>query len=343
MNILSLFDGMSCGQIALERAGIDIDYYFSSEIDKYAIKITQKNYPNTIQLGNVIHWKDWNLPKIDLLMGGSPCQGFSIAGKRLNWDDPRSRLFFKYVDCLRWYKPKGFIFENVARMRKDVQDAISYELGVEPIRINSNLVSAQNRDRFYWTNIPDILQPEDKNIYLQDILEYGHVDKMKSYCIDASYFKGGNLKRYFENASRQLVFDKPIRVAHFGKGNQGQRVYATNAKSVSLNSVGGGWGAKTGLYAFTYSKKRGFSKLLEKSHPLQATDYKSGSKLNRNQNQTSIVDINDLVYRKLTPIECERLQTVEDNYTEGISNTQRYKMLGNGFTVDVIVHILNNI
>ena len=171
INVLSCFDGMSCGQIALERAGISIDKYFSSEIDKWPIKITQKNYPDTIQLGDVINWQDWHLPKIDLLFGGSPCQGFSIAGKRLNWDDPRSRLFFKYVDCLRWYKPTWFIFENVARMRKDVRDAISYELGVEPIRINSNLVSAQNRDRLYWTNIPDISQPKDKNLYWNSIHE----------------------------------------------------------------------------------------------------------------------------------------------------------------------------
>ena len=341
MNVLSLFDGMSCGQIVLERAGISVKKYFASEIDKWAIRITQKNYPDTIQLGDVINWQNWNLPKLDLLLGGSPCQGFSIAGKRLNWDDPRSLLFFRYVDCLRWYKPKRFVFENVARMKKEVQDAISYELGVEPVRINSNLVSAQNRDRLYWTNIPNITQPKDKKIYLQDILEYGHVDKMKSYCIDANYFKGGNLKRCFERASRQLVFDKPVRIAHFGKGNQGQRVYSLKGKSVTLSGEGGGWGAKIGLYPFTYSKKRGFGKFLGKAHSLQASDYKSGSKLNRNQDQTSIVDIENLVYRKLTPVECERLQTVPDNYTEEVSNSQRYKMLGNGWTVDVVAHILS--
>jgi site-specific DNA-cytosine methylase len=302
MNVLSDFDGMSCGQIALERAGIEVSNYFASEVDKWAIKITQKNYPDTIQLGDVIAWQNWHLPKLDLLLGGSPCQGFSIAGKRLNWDDPRSQLFFRFVDCLRWFKPEYFLFENVARMRKDVQDAISLELGVEPIKINSVLVSAQNRERLYWTNIPDVIQPEDKGIILDDILGSGHTDRLKSYTIDANYFKGGNPKRYFEKGSRQLVF--------------------------------------------SYGKKKGFTRKLDKAHALQASDYKSGSKSPTvptcaGGNTDPKVAVDEFYYRNLTPVECERLQTVPDNYTEGVSNTQRYKMIGNGWTVDIIAHILS--
>ena len=157
MNVLSLFDGMSCGQIALNKADINIDNYYASEIDEYAIKVTQKNYPNTIQLGSVVDVKGTDLPKIDLLIGGSPCQGFSFAGKQLNFEDERSKLFFEYVRILKETKPKYFLLENV-RMKKEYQDVISSALGVEPILINSNLVSAQERKRLYWTNISNITQ-----------------------------------------------------------------------------------------------------------------------------------------------------------------------------------------
>ena len=335
MNVLSLFDGMSCGQIALERAEIPVENYFASEIDKWAIKITQKNYPNTVQLGNVSQWQDWHLPKIDLLLGGSPCQGFSIAGKRLDWDDPRSMLFFKYVDCLKWYKPTWFIFENVARMKKEVQDAISLELGVEPVRINSSLVSAQNRDRLYWTNIPNIEQPEDKQIYLKDIIEYGYVDKMKSYCIDANYYKGGNPKRYFEKASRQLVFD--VGILQRAKGNNLGGIRGYDGKSPSLSSSQ--WQDNNFLCAFE-------NELRDKSKTVRVGGRNSppGSKQEWDNIFKSPKDLpKNLKYRKLLPIECERLQTVPDNYTKEVSNSQRYKMLGNGWTVDVIVHILDHI
>ena len=170
INVLSLFDGMSCGQIALERAGIAVDNYYASEIDKYAIQITQKNYPGTVQLGNVTSWRDWNLPDNDLIIGGSPCQGFSFAGKQLNFEDPRSKLFFEFVDVLKKVNPKYFLLENV-KMKREYQDIISEYLGVEPVEINSSLVSAQNRVRLYWTNIPNVTQPEDKGINLTDILE----------------------------------------------------------------------------------------------------------------------------------------------------------------------------
>jgi len=163
MNVLSVFDGMSCGQIALNKLNIKYDKYYASEIDKYAIQQTKKNYPNTIHLGNVTKIKGSDLPQIDLLMGGSPCQGFSFAGKQLNFDDPRSALFFEFVRLLKETNPKYFLLENV-RMKKEYQDVITEHLSVEPIMINSALVSAQNRVRLYWTNIPNITQPEDKGI-----------------------------------------------------------------------------------------------------------------------------------------------------------------------------------
>ena len=169
-NVLNLFDGISCGRVALDRIGISYENYYASEIDKYAIQIAQSNFPDTIQLGDVKNWREWNLPQIDLLMGGSPCQGFSITGKQLNFEDPRSKLFFEFVDILNYYKPKYFLLENV-RMKQEYQDIISDYLGVQPIKINSSLVSAQNRNRLYWTNIPNISQPLDKDIILKDVLE----------------------------------------------------------------------------------------------------------------------------------------------------------------------------
>lgn len=307
INVLSLFDGMSCGQIALNKIGIKIDKYYASEIDKHAITVTQHNYPNTIQLGDITKWREWDIDwsTIDLVQGGSPCQGFSNAGKGLNFDDPRSKLFFVFVDILNHVKkhnPKvKFLLENV-RMKQEWQDIISEYLGVEPIKINSALVSAQNRNRLYWTNIKGIQQPEDKNIFLKDILlpeTYTEFDK--AYALTASY-NGAVLWNSIERSQRTMVWTKPIRVGQFGKGGQGQRVYSIDGKSVTLSAQGGGWGAKTGLY--------------------QIKDYA----------------------RKLEPIECERLQNVPDDYTVVVnSKTQRRKMLGNGWTVDVIAHIYKNL
>lgn len=171
-NVLSLFDGLSCGQIALNRVGIEYGNYFASEIDKYAIQVTQTNYPNTIQLGDVTKVKASDLPKIDLLIGGSPCQGFSFAGKGLNFEDPRSKLFFEFVRLKNETQPKYFLLENVV-MKKEHEKVISEFLGVEPILINSNLVSAQNRKRLYWTNIPGLKQPVDKEIGWGEIREHG--------------------------------------------------------------------------------------------------------------------------------------------------------------------------
>lgn len=173
MNILSLFDGISCGMIALERADIKVDKYYSSEIDEHAIKVSRNNYPDIIHLGDINNWRDWKIgwQGIDLLIGGSPCQGFSFAGKQLNFNDDRSKLFFVYVDILNYIKSKNpnikFLLENV-KMKSEYQDVISYCLGVKPIRINSNLVSAANRDRLYWMNF-EVKTPEDRGITFDDI------------------------------------------------------------------------------------------------------------------------------------------------------------------------------
>lgn len=169
MKVLSLFDGISCGHVAFERAGFKVDKYFASEIDKYAIQIAQKNYPDTTQIGDVTQVKGSKFKGMDIMIGGSPCQGFSFAGKQLNFIDPRSRLFFEFVRLLEEVQPKYFLLENV-KMKKEYQDIITRYLGVEPIEINSALVSAQNRKRLYWTNIPNIKQPEDKGIFLKDIV-----------------------------------------------------------------------------------------------------------------------------------------------------------------------------
>ena len=189
VNVLSLFDGISCGQQALERLGVEVGKYYASEIDKYAISITQKNYPDTIQLGDVAKWHEWDIDwgKIDLIIGGSPCQGFSMAGKQLAFDDPRSALFFVFVDIrnhIQKFNPDvKFLLENV-RMKKEHLAVITEYMGVEPVMINSALVSAQNRVRFYWANW-EITQPEDRGILLKDILETGvDADRDKSYCID---------------------------------------------------------------------------------------------------------------------------------------------------------------
>jgi site-specific DNA-cytosine methylase len=303
MNVLSCFDGISCGRIALERAGVQIDNYYSSEIDKYAIQVSKKNYPHIIQLGDITAWETWDLPFINLLIGGSPCQGFSIAGAGLNFDDPRSKLFFTFVDILNHYRkinPKLlFLLENV-KMKKEWRDIISSYLEVEPIEINSTLVSAQNRERLYWTNIPGITQPIDKHIILSNIIETGISDREKSYCIDANYFKGGNPKSYFDKGRRQLIFEN---------------------EPIILHNVYGG---------FKERKPRVF---IEKAPTIRTAA--GGGHI------PSVVTRSEVFYRKLTPIECERLQTLPDNYTEGISNTQRYKCLGNGWTVDVISHLFS--
>lgn len=348
MNVLSVFDGMSCGQIALERAGIKVDNYFASEIDKYAIQVTQKNYPDTTQLGDINNWKSWKLPKIDMLIGGSPCQGFSFAGKGLNFDDPRSKLFFVYVKILKHLKKKNpdliFLLENV-RMKKEHQAVISEYLGVEPIMIDSALVSAQSRKRLYWTNIKGIELPKDKGIYLRDILEDGYVDRNQWDMIpvhinklNGVVFKGGLEKGRRLNDGKK--FSRNYR--------EGYRLYSANGKASSLSAQPkGGPGGYTGLYDTNSCIQIGEAEGI-KGHGYNRRVYSKNGKsptLNAHSggNHESKVALDLTHYRKLTPLECERLQTVPDGYTSSVSNTQRYKMLGNGWTVNVITHIFGYI
>ena len=324
MNVLSLFDGMSCGQQALERIGIPIHSYHACEIDKYAMTVTQKNYPNTIQHGDVnttdFTTSEWQ--GIDLLLGGSPCQSFSYAGKGLAFDDPRGQLFFRFVEVLQQVKPKFFLLENV-KMKQEYVDIISEHLGVEPIQINSSLVSAQNRKRLYWTNIPNVTQPADKGIQLKDVLECGCVDREKSYCLDANYWKGGNLKTYFEKSRRQLVFDCSAGAITGRRVDENniRKDYQLELPITQCLEVNGKQKTRS---LSTITKDAIVSPLPKGRYPNAYGEHKHS-------------------WRKLTPLECERLQTVKDNYTEGVSNSQRYKMIGNGWTIDVIAHILKNI
>jgi DNA-cytosine methyltransferase len=298
MRVLSLFDGISAGLVALKRIGIEVSEYHAYEIDPHAITISQKNHPEIIRHGSVVGADFTQFQGFDLIVAGSPCQGFSFAGHQLNFDDPRSALFFEFVRAIKEAQPKYFLLENV-KMKKEYSDVISKCLGVGFVEINSALVSAQNRKRLYWTNLGKIEQPEDKGIYLKDIIESGLVDRDKSYCIDANYFKGGSLKNYLEKCRRQLVFN----YSSSGRGN-GKVEDRTNEAL--------------------------------KAATLTATGYS-------NRSLTGVIDYPSLEIRKLTPIECERLQNFEDDYTEGISNSQRYKCLGNSWTVDVICHILKDL
>jgi DNA (cytosine-5)-methyltransferase 3A len=338
MNVLSLFDGMSCGQIALNRAGIPYEKYYASEIDKHAIKVTQHNYPDTIQLGSVIDIKGTDLPKIDLLIGGSPCQGFSFAGKQLNFDDPRSKLFFEFVRLLKECKPKYFLLENV-KMKKEYQDVITEHLGVEPIEINSNLLSAQNRKRLYWTNIPGVTIPNDKGILLKDIV---HENESINTALS------GNYAEWFEILSEYIVpFDKTLQIldkevqrgkaGYFRKDSQANRVYYIHDKAITLTGEAGGGAAKMGQYLFGCITP---DRVEKRQNGQRFNDGKKFYTLTAQDKHGVLIEG---YIRKLTPIECERLQTVPDNYSAIVSNTQRYKMLGNGWTVDVIVHIFKGL
>ena len=320
MNVLSYFDGMSCGQIALSEMGFKVDNYFAAEIDKYAIEQTKHNFKDTIHIGSVVDVKIENLPKIDLFIGGSPCQGFSFAGKQLNFNDPRSKLFFEYANTLKKLRDKNseilFLLENV-NMKKEHLRIISECLGVFPVRINSSLVSAQIRDRWYWTNIKtkkiglfgdvysDIPPPKDRNIVLADIIESGFVDREKSYCLDANYFKGSNIEQYLKKARRQLVFS--IKEQRTDEAKKIRRETGSNPFRAKEQVV----------------REDGKVACLQTSLTNDHTIY------------------DGLTFRKLTVKECSRLQNIPDWYEWIVSNTQAYKMLGNGWTVDVIKHIFS--
>ncbi len=396
IRVLSLFDGISCARVALDRLGYEVEYY-ASEVDKYAIAVSQRNWPDAVQLGDVRGITADMFPDgIDLLIGGSPCQDLSIAkAGRKGLDGERSGLFWEYVRIWRELKPRYFVLENVNSMPKDAKRIISETFGVEPIMINAALVSAQNRKRLFWTNIcADVLGnqtmplPEDRGILLRDILESGEGITGKSYTgaaqigrhlvdgkrkdivgapteqrvelradgkancvstvtkdslvaekshpVEASYHKAAtseagvkysletgqrtlvvdnesksyaipstyykeNLKSLKQRKKKGLMVTEPVRIGEIGSSAQGYRVYSEDGKSVTLPALSGGQGSNTGLYQM-------------------------------GENYT---------IRKLTPVECERLQSLPDGYTEGISNTQRYKCLGNAFNVEVVRHILS--
>ena len=207
INVLSLFDGISCGQVALNNAGVKVNNYFASEIDKHAIKVTQSNYPNTKQIGDVAKVKANDLPNIDLLMGGSPCQGFSFSGKQLNFEDPRSKLFFEFVRLIKEVKPKYWLLENVV-MKQEYQDVISKHLGVEPVKLNSSLTSAQNRVRLYWANF-DITEPTDRGIKLEDILEDTEMIG-PSAIRDRRLNKASILGRRLDERGKRQDYDKTV-------------------------------------------------------------------------------------------------------------------------------------
>jgi DNA-cytosine methyltransferase len=267
MIVLSLFDGISCGQVALKKAGIKVDAYYASEIEKSSIKVTQNNFPDTIQLGDINHWKSWNILKPDIILAGSPCQGFSFAGKQLNFNDERSILFFTFIDILDYYNPTYFLLENVV-MKKEYEDIITKYCGVNPTKINSRLVSAQNRNRLYWYNWENNTFLKDKEILLKDIIDYTNTEVIS----DIKIKKHEEIDRYGNHSGTINTYKHPC-----------------------LLKMG-------------------------KSDVMLFLDLK----------------------RYLSPVEAERLQTLPDNYTKVISDSKRYEALGNGWTVDVIVYLLNN-
>ena len=451
LRVLSLFDGISCGQVALERAGIPVEVYYASEIDKYAIQVTQKNYPNTIQLGDVekIDFTQYE-GKIDLLIGGSPCTNLSIAGNHKGLEGDESRLFWEYVRAIKECKPKYFLLENVESMSDKDKEIISQELGCYPIMINSSLVSAQNRKRYYWFNwglmqynlfgFPtcDIPQPKDKGILLKDILESSLSYQGKSDCLTARYQGATFPHDYFRNQRTQIA--EPVCVnSQSGRGDNPtaqpsiqDRIYDVNAKSTSLTTSFLPNIAEPVIYQLPqgynegdlkrgkcptlttsrwqdnnllltpyvqkkyeeFAEEKGFipemfnpynkQEIREKTptltaqgntqtssstvmlfQPIRLQEYEKskgqaqrvysiqGKSVVLNANgggqggKTGLYKIDlpdgEYIIRKLTPVECERLQTLPDNYTEGISNSQRYKCIGNGWTVDVIAHIFKHI
>lgn len=307
MKVLSLFDGISCARVALGRRGIVPELYLASEIDPHAVAITMRNWPKTVQLGDIrnVHWDPALQGELDLLIGGSPCQDLSVAKQgRKGLEGDRSKLFYEYVRILKEARPKWWILENVASMNRENRDAITKIMGVEPIMIDAALVSAQSRKRLFWTNIPGITQPEDRGILLKDIIVDGYAMTDKARTLTASYQKGPCIGNLGTHRERTMVALKPIRIGkrEGSKGGISTRIYSIEGKSVALKALGGGGGAKTGLYQI----KKG--------------------------------DV-----RALYPVECERLQSLPDGYTEGVAKTHRITALGNGFNVDVIAHILSHI
>lgn len=298
MKVLSLFDGISCGMVALERAGIKVEEYVAYEIEDSAIEVSKFNYPQIKQCGDVFKGDYTQYKGFDILIGGSPCTYWSIAKSRwgnrettssgFGWD-----LFSQYVRALKESECKYFLYENNYGMSNEIKEEITRHLKVEPILIDSKLVSAQNRKRLYWTNIPGITQPEDKGILVKDILESGQTYRDKAYCLTTSY-NGAVLWNSLERSQRCMVAEVD-----------------ENGTAVNENKI-----------TLTHKNKNGES--ITKTYKINLPDGR-------------------YVFRRYTPVEFERLQTLPDNYTQCITNPNRYKSIGNGWTVDVISHILKNI
>jgi len=396
MNVLSLFDGMSCGQQALERAGIKVDNYFASEIDKFAIIVTMANYPNTVQLGSVVDIDCSQLPPIDLLIGGSPCQSFSFAGKRKGMStkdeteiltlehylelkeqgfefEGQSYLFWEYMRILKTVKPRYFLLENV-EMGEKWERVLNKAIGVKGIHINSSLFCAQNRKRIYWTNIgmmpsglfghleSSIKQPKDKGILLKDILEK-EVDE--KYFLSQKMLEGllKTTQKAIEN-NNGFIFDpmeghnKSKKITSASGSRVTDNYIVHNTMPRSSTSKKGGSGPLSRNDGKTYCLDTGHTNAIELLNERQKANHiiqgimlgrsKSWGAPQKDDNKSYTlckeephgVIINQRI-RRLTPIECERLQTVKDNYTNHVSNSQRYRMLGNGWTVDVIAYIFS--
>ena len=295
LNVVSLFDGLGCARIALDQLGYECNYY-ASEIDKHSIQVHQYNYPDTVQLGDVEEIKSSELPQqVDLLIGGSPCQSLSSLvnlTEKTKGLDGKSKLFFEYVRILKEINPKYFILENVASMKDVDRDKMSEFIGVQPIMINSNLLTAQTRKRYYWTNIPGIEQPEDLGVKLKDILEDGYTEKEKSYCLTATYFNACP-QNYFIKSERQHKFLRPVeKIGYTFNIGDDTKIEIIPSKGADANRPA----------------------------------------LHEIKKHTSM----------LTNIECERLQGIPDDFTKIASKKERYKMVGNSFTVPVIKHLLSN-
>ena len=370
ITVLSLFDGMSCGRLALERAWIPVRSYYASEIDKYAMQVSKKNYPDIHQIGDVewvevfytITWgidywyrikSEWSYYGLwscwlDLLIGGSPCQWFSNAGKGLNFKDHRSKLFFEFVRILKEAHPRYFLLENVPMKEERIKIINQHLGGIQPMVINSLLVSAQSRERLYRVGkrvgerykMIYIPLPEDKKLTLKDVLQ----DKVEEKYMLSEKLVNGFLNKSSIFRDRFKITSPEEKGACLMTKNQGSyitqsyilcninpsgsgqnwNVYSSEGKSPTLTTNKGEWPKILQL-------PRGANKwgIFEQKTPT----------LSSNSRQYNNLLHNWYCLRRLTPIECERLQTLPDNYTAGVSNTQRYKMLWNGRTVDVIAHI----
>tara|TARA_Y100000590_G_scaffold46284_1_gene49101 strand:+ start:2628 stop:3734 length:1107 start_codon:yes stop_codon:yes gene_type:complete len=362
MNVLSLFDGMSCMRIVLDKMGITPANYYAAEIDKFAIAESKANWPDIQHMGDVTNWKEWPIDwaSIDLLVGGSPCQGFSFAGKQLAFDDPRSKLFFVYVDILNHIKSVNpnvkFMLENV-KMKKEYLAVITDQLGVEPVFINSALVSAQNRQRYYWANW-HIEQPQDRGILLADILEkeptnptfmsdkfvnrqkggkclVDDFNRKASSLSAMEYVKNGRQGDYIKDETFEQWYEK---TKDYGGSREEYEALANPAAIVGRKI-----NPETG-------KREDYNKDLKTEQYLEVHDHGKARCLSTvakdclvssKEAGRHLESENKQAYRKLTVIECCRLQGVPDNYFKVSSNTQAYKMLGNGWQCDTIEHIFN--